>query len=374
MRRFGLRLAMTYVLFTFALRFAFWRDLWHGPALWLDAHLLHLPYPLLAEDGFANNSAHGTVTFLLFIAVATLVGALWTLLDRNPVHDDRLQAWLGILIRLSLAPTMIHYGMIKLVPTQMIAPPPPGVLLRPIGDLLPNHLLWWTVGASPAYESILGAAELTGGILLLLPRTVLLGALLTAGNMLVVFAMNMAYDIPVKLPSLVYFVFAALLVWPHAGRLANLFLRNRRVEPHEAPRLTARGVVDWAVHGTVLIVGVWAIYSSVNVMQERKARLYPPRPPLFGAWRVETFRVEGQPEESPQRWRWLSVPGPGGARIYTASGAVRKNPLSTFAVRRPDVDTAVLDGTLDGHRAHIVLSRVPLTRHGFHWIVPPDEE
>jgi hypothetical protein len=370
MRRFGLRFAMTYFLFVFATRFAFWRDLWHGPALWVDAHLLHLPYPLLAEDGFGNNTAHGTVTFLLFITVAPLVALLWTFLDRNPVHDERLQAWLGILIRMSLAPTMIHYGMIKLVPTQMIAPPPPGVLLRPIGDLIPNHLLWWTVGASPTYESILGAAELTGGILLLLPRTVLLGALLTAGNMLVVFAMNMAYDIPVKLPSLVLFLSAALLIWPHTGRLANLFLRNRRVEPYDAPRLTARGVVDWAVHGTILLLGVWAIYGSVHIMQERKAKLYPPRPPLFGAWSVETFQVNGQPDDDPQRWQWLSVANIGGPRIQTASGAVRKDPLTTFAIRTPDADTAILDGTLNGQPAHIVLRRVPLTRHGFHWIAP----
>jgi uncharacterized membrane protein YphA (DoxX/SURF4 family) len=371
MRRFGLRLAFTYMAFLFASRWGWWQGLWFRPALWLDSRVFHMPYPLRAEDGVLNNTTFGTVSFVLYVVAALLVAAIWTLADRRR-DDARLQAWLMVLLRVTLAMPMIHYGMIKVWPTQMIAPPPPGVLGRPIGDLMPNHLLWWTVGASPLYESVLGWAELTGGVLLLLPRTTLLGGLLCAANMLTVFVMNVCYDVPVKLMSLHFFVMAALLVWPHVGRLVALF-RNERVEPVPPSPLLPRRFLDYGVHLAIAVLGVYAIFGSYGEAQERKAKLYPPRPPLFGAWQVATFTGSGPEAE---QWRWLTFTRPGTVSVQLASGGGRRYKIAidpargTFsldggaplALRVPDADTFILDGSVDGGPLHAVMRRAPLTR------------
>jgi uncharacterized membrane protein YphA (DoxX/SURF4 family) len=415
MRKLALRFAFTYFFFVFLVLSGFpslipgmglvlrqWAALWHRAAVWLDANLLHLPYPVHAEDGALTNTAFGVAAFLLYLAAALIVAVLWTALDRR-ANDDRLHAWLRVMLRLTLAPMLIRYGMIKLIPTQMIAPPPPGVLGFAIGDLIPNHLLWWTIGASPVYESFLGLAELTGGLLLLLPRTTLLGALLSAANMLVVFVMNMAYDIPVKLPSLHFFVMAVLLVLPDAPRLADLFLRDRRVEPASRPSLFSRPILDRGVQVVVFLLGVYAIVGSFQMTLERKAKMYPPRPPLFGAWSVETFRVEGRdvPGTDASRWDWLTVQRPGRLGIETMSGALQAYDVTVdprrgrivmervkrarpggppqvvpgtraeLSFRTPDADTVLIDGPMQGRQTHVVLRRAPLTQRGFRWIAPP---
>jgi hypothetical protein len=69
---------------------------------------------------------------------------------------------------------MLWYGVAKVIPTQMAAPPLTA-LLQPFGDLSPASLLWLQVGSSHPYEIMLGAAEVLGGLLLFLPRTATLG-------------------------------------------------------------------------------------------------------------------------------------------------------------------------------------------------------
>ena len=99
---------------------------------------------------------------------------VWSALDRRRSDYERLHAWLRFVLRFVLASAMLDYGAIKVIPTQMISPPL-GILAQPLGDLAPNYLLWWFVGASPAYETFTGLAELVGGLLLLVPRTTLVG-------------------------------------------------------------------------------------------------------------------------------------------------------------------------------------------------------
>jgi len=69
------------------------------------------------------------------------------------------------------------------------------VLATPTGDLSLNTLLWTAIGSSTGYQMATGWAELLAGVLLLLPQTVLLGALVGLVDMLHVFALNMAFDV-----------------------------------------------------------------------------------------------------------------------------------------------------------------------------------
>jgi hypothetical protein len=55
------------------------------------------------------------------------------------------------------------------------------------------------MGSAPAYEIFTGCAEVAGGLLLIVPRTATLGALISLADMIQVFTLNMTYDVPVKL-------------------------------------------------------------------------------------------------------------------------------------------------------------------------------
>lgn len=379
--------------------------LWLPLLQWITGHVLHLDRKLTLEDAGISNLAFGWVLFLCYMVLTLAATVLWSVLDRKGESYERLYSWLRLLLRLMLAPTMILYGAIKVIPAQMISPLPVGVLGMRIGDLFPNHLLWWTVGASSPFETFIGSAELVGGLLLLIPRTTLLGALIAAGNMLIVFLLNMCYDVPVKLASLHFLVMALLLIAPDVPRLAGVFFFNRRVEPVRIKPLFARRWLDRVPHMAVFLFGLWSIYTSFQHAGKMYSEHHPPRPPLYGSWSVEELAVDGREVPLytvPDRWRWMMVLKPGSLSIQRMDGSwtgyrvdldrerkllrlwrsgkdaqgkavgnVQGGPQAELAFRRMGPDLLLLEGRLDGHLFRARLRKPPLARGSFHWIAGP---
>src|SRR6202012_5647978 len=118
----------------------------------------------------------------------------------------------------AFASQLISYGLAKEFPMQM---PYPGLtrLLEPFGNFSAMGVLWASIGVSPAYERFAGCAELAAGVLLLVPRTTLLGALIAALDMTQVFKLNMTYDVPVKILSFHLLLLAVFLAAPDLPRL-----------------------------------------------------------------------------------------------------------------------------------------------------------
>jgi uncharacterized membrane protein YphA (DoxX/SURF4 family) len=355
-------------------------DFWDAAVVWADEAVVHLPYELTFDERGASNAPYGWVQFLCSVILAGAATVVWSVLDRGRLHYARLHPWLRFAVRYRLATTMIWYGAIKIIPSQMIAPPPLQVIQRRIGDIFPNLLLWWTVGASPPFETATGLAEMLGGALLLLPRTTLLGALISTANMLLVFLINMCYDVPVKLPSLHLLVMALILVAPDWRRLADVFVFNRRAEPSPVPPLFQRKWLDRVPHLLLLLIGLYSIKSGLATAGERYERFHPPRPPLYGLWSVEDFVRDGKDVPlytEPDRWRLVMFPTPGSLRVERMAGSWKTYELgldmekkrmtlgpsqAAFSFHRPEKDVLLLDGQLDGRRVRAKLRKVPLLR------------
>ena len=371
---------------------------------WIAGNVLHLDGKLTLEEAGVNNMAFGWVLFLCYMVLTAVATVLWSALDRRRAHYERLYSWLRLLLRLILAPILIHYGAIKVIPAQMISPLPVGVLGMRIGDLFPNHLLWWTVGASSPFETFIGMAELVGGVLLLVPRTVLSGALLCAGNMLLVFLLNMCYDVPVKLMSLHFLIMALVLIAPDAPRLAGVFLFNRRVEPVRIEPLFARKWLDRAPHVALFLFGLWSMHGSFQHAAGMYKQFHPPRPPLYGFWSVEELAVDGRAVPMytvPDRWRWVMVAKPGSLTVQRMDGSwagykldldrerqtlrlvkskktsgdiarsIQGASQAELSFRKPAPDLLLLEGRLDGHPFRARLRKPALARGSFHWIAEP---
>jgi hypothetical protein len=351
-------------------------EFWDAVVVLADEAVFHMPYELFDP----RVDAYTWVRFFCALAFAGVAAAVWSVLDRNRVQYARLHPWLRFLMRYLLAGAMIRYGAIKVIPSQMIAPPPLFVLQARIGDIFPNHLLWWTVGASPAFETVIGLAELVGGALLLVPRTTLLGALISAANMLLVFLLNMCYDVPVKLYSLQLFVMAVILIAPDLRRLADVFFFHRRAEPSRVPPLFRRRWLDRIPHILLFLFGLYSIRSGLELASERYKRMNPPRPPLYGLWSVEGFTQDGKEVPlytQPDRWRLVLFQRPGSLGVEEMAGAWKTYELgldlekktmklgpsaAPFSLQQPEKDVLVLDGQLEGRRVRAKLRKVPLIR------------
>src|SRR5262245_30486873 len=131
---------------------------------------------------------------------------------------------------------MFEYGLTKIIPVQFPAPSLI-TLATPASNLSRQAILWATIGASPSYEMFTGYAELIGGILLLIPRTTLLGAMICLADMVQVFALNMTYDIGVKQVSFHLMLLSVFLMAADFRRRTNFFFLNRPAEPSEEPPL-----------------------------------------------------------------------------------------------------------------------------------------
>jgi hypothetical protein len=367
--------------------------LWDFIVVWLEKHVLHTGYAIYLPDGGIGNTAYGTILFFCYVTLAAVATVLWSLFDRRRENYARLHQWLRLLLRWSLAMAMIRYGIIKAIPSQMTAPLPLGYLTERVGDLTPMRMLWMFMGSSPAYESFTGCAELLGGVLLLFPRTTLLGALVSFADMVMVVTLNLCYDVNVKLFSMHLLVMAFLLIAPDLQRLADLLIFNRRVEPAVALPLSAHRWLNRSLQVFVLLFGLYAIERGFQTARARYERMHPPRPPLYGVWSVEEFVIDGRDVPlftDPQRWRSVTFNRPGKLGVELMIGSSKGYSLaldmknrtmilgqtgqSAFSFSEPEADVLILDGRLEGRPAHAKLRRMALTSTGFHWIFVPLEE
>jgi uncharacterized membrane protein YphA (DoxX/SURF4 family) len=371
----------------------------HTVVAWVGQTLLHvqvdtgIPNP---GSGSKDTTFHWVqlLCYVLFAAAATIV---WSVLDRKRPNYDRLQRWFWLYVRMMLGITMVQYGAIKVFPAQF---PPPSLttLLEPFGELSPMHLLWTFMGASPLYTSFAGGAEVLGGVLVLIPRTATLGALVSLAAVGNVLMLNLGYDVPVKIGAGNLVAMSLILLWPELRRLVDFFLLNRQVgpapdrSPFRSRRLNRIAVVLQVLFAVVLL-GNDLYQSHREVRQFAEARRTTP---LYGIWLVEEFILNGQVRPQlltdPLRWQRLIVDvngaevlpmsGPPGYFLLKVDPAKKSFVLSKpndwiwraeLAYENPQPDQLILRGQLDGQPVTATLrrfdqSRFLLLNRGFHWI------
>lgn len=209
---------------------------------WIALHLLHRVVPHGAYVG--GGGILGWTLVVAEVAVAAIACAVWTAVDRRPKSHRRLLEGLRIYLRFTLCAVMLTYGFAKVFCVQF--PAPSNVILsRMIGDFAPADLLWTFMGASRGYQIFGGLAEVLGAALLAFRRTTTLGALILVGVLANVVALNVFYDVNVKLWSATLLATAALLALPDAERLARALLSTRAVQakPEVSLFTSARGVL-----------------------------------------------------------------------------------------------------------------------------------
>ncbi len=366
--------------------------------LWTAKHFLHIHRPVLYADTGSGDKTFDWVLLFCLLAVAFLSTVVWSILDRRRQNYTSLYKWFRLAIRICLAGQMFAYGWAKAIPTQM---PYPYlfILVEPYGHFSPMGVLWSAIGAAPAYEVFAGCAEMLGGILLIFPRTAMLGALVCLADMIQVFMLNMTYDVPVKLLSFHLILLSLFLLAPDLRRLANVFLLNRTVEPSSAPPLFSTARANRVALTAQVLIGIWLMSMNVYGGWTSWHRYSGGRPKsvLYGIWDVKQQTVDGQ-ERSPLlgdygRWRRVIFDPTEFAifqhmddsfAYYGAKFDVNHNTVTLqqthagkstghFVFQRPAVDVLVMEGELDGHKLHMQLQRFDekkllLVSRGFHLV------
>ncbi|WP_236566614.1 DoxX family protein [Nocardia sp. CY41] len=350
----------------------------------------------------SGDQAYFWVLVFVLLVVAVLATLVWSALDRDRPHYRALQPWFLLFVRLCLAGQLIAYGMAKAVPTQM-PPTPLSRLLEPYGNFTPMAVLWNHIGVSPQYEILLGCAELLGGVLLFVPRTALVGAMLSLVCTTQVFVLDMTYDVPAKILSFHLMLLCLVLLAPEAGRLVNVLVLDRPTGPSTTPPLLRTPRANRIAAAVQIALGVWLVFSNAYTGWERwtEQGAGRPEPPLYGIWAVTEFSVDGKPLPplTTDQLRWqrvvfdrdgaslqrmdgqlvpmLALVDPGARTLVMvappAAVGDRPQPVAGFGFDRPGPQRLTLTGTLAGQPVSMALTSVPLDdfplrSRGFHWV------
>ena len=369
----------------------------HQIVTWTAVHLFGVTKPLVYFSGSGDKIFDWVLLFVMvvFTAIAT---AIWSIVDRRRENYISMHKWFRLVIRICLAGQMFAYGWAKAVPLQM---PFPYLtkLVEPYGNFSHMGVLWASIGASPAYEIFAGCAEMLGGLLLIVPRTTTLGALVCLADMTQVFMLNMTYDVPVKLLSFHLILLSLFLLAPDLQRLANIFFLNRAAGPSTQPPLFRSARSNRIAVAVQVLIGIWLMgmnaYGSWSGWHQYGGGRT--KSALYGIWDVDQMTIDGQ-VRSPLlsdygRWRRVVFDFPTLASFqrmddsfarYGVKIDVNSNGLvltksddkdwkANLAFQRPTPDQLILDGQMDGHKVRMQLrlfdrEKFLLVSRGFHWV------
>ena len=365
---------------------------------WTAAHIFRIKHDLVYTNSGSGDKTFDWVLAFCLLIIAALITCVWSILDRRRENYIVFHKWFRLAMRFMLASEMFLYGFAKVIPLQM---PFPYLarLLEPYGNFSPMGVLWSSIGASQSYEIFAGAAETLGGILLLAPRTVTLGALICLADMTQVFMLNMTYDVPVKLFSFHLILFSLFLLAPEANRLLAFFFSDRAIGPsRQAPLFRSaranRVAVAIQVAFGLYLIGM-GIYSGMDAWKTYGGAR--PKSALYGIWNVDEMSVDGELRPAlftdHDRWRrvvfdfatstsfqrpddtftgFSSTIGEKDSTL-TLTKPADKNWKASFHYSRPAPDQLVLNGSMDGHQVQMKLKlldrdKFTLVNRGFHWI------
>src|SRR5665213_1532056 len=273
---------------------------------WLAQHVFYLAMATRPLNSGSGDTTYNWELVSLYLALAAVAALVWSLLDRRRHEYERLYAWLRLLVRFVLALTMLTYGIDKVIPVQF-GPLTLSRFAMPFGALTPMGVLWAFMAASPGYTMFTGSIETIAGILLLVPRLTTLGALVAAAALTNIFALNLFYDVPVKLFSFHLLLFAVFLTLPDIPRLTNILLLKRTAQPAPSILLFRDGRFEKAFAWAAIVLAAAYVLISVPVgLQHYRQYLaqIDEKAPFYGVWIVDEFTPPPSQgvEYRDQRW------------------------------------------------------------------------
>ncbi len=367
---------------------------------WVGNRVLHVE--AIIQPTGSGDTMRAYVGCLCVVVIAALGALLWTavvvLVQRwKPgLHGDgRLHGLVRVLVRFFLCEMLLGYGFAKVFPLQF-AQPSSSRLAQQLGDMSPMGLLWTFMGYSPSYQIFTGAVEVLAGLLLTTRRTTLLGALVTIVTMTHIFALNMCFDVPVKLYSLNYLMMAVFLVAPELPRLIGVLVLGKAAPARPFAPLLGNVKLDRLAVALRTLLVVAMVYGQIHGNSKRWNDMYGgPPAPVVGRWELVTMQIDQKEpgKDDPMNWssldfsskKFMRLAGPKPPNlVYMITWDTDKKNLTLAKFRTPtwsatfrydlsEPDKLELQGSMDGKAISASLKRATeksyeLMNRGFHWI------
>lgn len=283
-------------------------DVYLGPLfepinLWVAENVFTLKAPITIQ--LLSDSTGLYIHMFMLLFYAAFASAVWGYIDRKRLNYDKIAYWFRVVVSYFLAIQLFAYGFNKIFKWQFFLPEP-NTLYSTVGETSSDLLFWSALGTSWGYTVFGGIVECLAASLLLFKRTRLLGALLSAGIMVNIVAINFGFNISVKVLSSLFLLLSVIIIWPHIKRLHNFFILNKATEnqtwtPSYHTKNKKRIYYGLKTLLLVLIVAdAFFMYVSTGNFNDDNA----PRPTLHGAYNVIDFVKNGNQLEPSNQESW----------------------------------------------------------------------
>ena len=341
------------------------------PMVELGGSLLSIEVPPARPTG-SGDTLPDYLRLAVATALALLLGFVWAF-DTRRTNQEAVLDFSRDYLRLSLAATMLSYGMAKVL-MQQFEPLDQYTLFEAYGESSPMGLLWRFMGFSSVYTRFAGLTEVLAAVLLLWRRTTTAGALVCAIVMTNVVLLNFCFDVPVKLLSTHLLVFALVLLVPDVRRLLAVLFTNQQTLPRDFSSRYAAG------HGRLVMPVLTVLFAVAILGSTLSMPEYDPLP--------EDVEIDGSYTVVRQSggisWHFVQF---GSGAAYFRRGAENL----TYAKLHRDGQTLtigdqtlswarrdgalVLTGTWEKEPIEVTLQKLevaqqPLLTRGFHWVQP----
>ncbi|HTF05067.1 MAG TPA: hypothetical protein VK826_13660 [Bacteroidia bacterium] len=241
---------------------------------------------LTGAHEFYSDSLLVYVHVFNLVLIATVAAIVWTWKSKRPFSEAKLQPCFFVMLRYFVAFNLFVYGFSKLYKWQFMLPEP-NILYTTVGNT-PRDLLYWTsMGTSYSYSVFMGLIEIIPGILLLFRRTTVAGAIIAVMVMTNVLAVNLGFDITVKLHSFTLLFMALVILIPARKRLLSFF-GGKETAAWKFPAIAWKPKWKWLLPGIKVLVVLVLFgeahypYVAVQNFNDDKAE----RPPMHGAYEI----------------------------------------------------------------------------------------
>jgi hypothetical protein len=188
------------------------------------AKLIH--YPLYHCD-FSSDSASMYFLFNVLLGLALIVSIFFHFNPGINTQREKIFGFIRSIAAIYLSVILLKYGFNKIFKWQFYMPEP-NILYTPLGHLSKDILYWSSMGTSWWYSFFSGMIEIIPAVLILFRKTRVAGLIIALFVMINVFAINIGFDISVKLFSLFLIFIILLLLKPQLVSLYDFLILQKK--------------------------------------------------------------------------------------------------------------------------------------------------
>jgi len=193
----------------------------------------------VANPEITSDSTTFYLLFFILFIVAIIGNTVFSFFKPWNTYKNRIFKIIQLVLTYYLVVILLKYGFDKIFKAQFYLPEP-NTLYTPLGMLDKDILYWSTIGASYAYNVLIGLTEVIPALMMLYHKTRVLGLLMLSGVLVHVVFINFGFDISVKLFSSFLLFTSLLLLAPAFKKLLHFFVLNKATT---LPYLTGKQLI-----------------------------------------------------------------------------------------------------------------------------------